>query len=325
MVDIFAIFLPLAWGERRRQRVVLCFEPTLLVKAWSPPQRAAGPRELGWGFQLGWKRQAEVKLEGEVGQPDRLMDTGPCTRHKHSSEREREERNPDDGVSMNEWSRYTSDSGVGGKHYHSPLQQQHIHYLNRATVSGSHGSCVHSDQPALGPSLQKHLGTLVWLFNQVFPTMVKKKKTVQYTTEFGVKGAVNRTRQHLSPGGASERVQDSGSVGVPASNTPKNFSCWTDWNVMWILSSFYLTLSTVQKWKHARAIKSKHSHPARLTRCLLTEAKGLSGSHRKVCKSKETSNKHLTMLTEIQRREKKTVQGFQKLPHTHSSFLRVCC
>lgn len=133
----------------------------------------------------------------------------------------------------------------------------------------------------------------------------EKKMTVQYTTEFGVKGAVNRTRQHLSPGGASERVQDSGSVGVPASNTPKNCSCWTDWNVMWILSSFYFTLSTVQKWKHAHAIKSKHSHPARLTRCLLTEAKGLSGSHRKVCKSKETSNKHLTMLTEIQRRKKK--------------------
>lgn len=152
----------------------------------------------------------------------------------------------------------------------------------------------------------------------------KKKLTVQYTTEFGEKGAFNRTRQHFSPGGASERVQDSGSVVVPASNIPKNFSCWTDWNVMWILSSFYLTLSTVQKWKHAHAIKSKHSHPARLMRCLLTEAKGLSGSHRKVCNSKETSNKHLTMLTEIQRR-KKTVQGFQKLPHTRSSFIWVCC
>lgn len=191
----------------------------------------------------------------------------------------------------------------GGKHYHSPLQQQHIHYLNRATVSGSHGSCVHSDQPALGHSLQKHLGTLMWLFNHVFSTSAKKI-TVQYTTEFGVKGAFNRTRQHFSPGGDSERVQGSGSVGVPASNIPKNFSCWSDWNVMWILSSFYFTLSTVQKWKHAHAIKSKHSHPARLTRCLLTEAKGLSGSHRKVCKSKETSNKHLTMLTEIQRRKK---------------------
>lgn len=135
-----------------------------------------------------------------MGQLDRVMNTGPRPGHKYSTEREREERNPDDGVSMNEWSRYTSDSRVGGKHYHSTLQQQQIHYLNRATVSDSHGSCVHSDQPALGPSLQKQPGTLMRLFNHVF-NYGKKKFTVQYTTEFGVNGAFNRTRQHFSPGG----------------------------------------------------------------------------------------------------------------------------
>lgn len=56
----------------------------------------------------------------------------------------------------------------------------------------------------------------------------KKKLTVQYITEFGEKGAFHRARQHVSPGGASERVQDSGSVVVPASDIPRNFSCWTD-------------------------------------------------------------------------------------------------